>query len=909
MQRFFERHKKAVIWALVVAFALGAALIGVDRGGLFRSRQADQQEGLTVAATVNGTQIPTETLNQSATNLMNQYLAYSQQMGQDTTSLTAGATGALLRLQVEAQALQGLVRQALYDQEAARRRVRILDDQVNERAEKEYTDLLSSYGITEATLLEYLKGQNRTLDQFKGEMRASVATRLRNEALQQVVVGPIVPSDDDLAGFFEKNITTYSEAEQVRASHILVADEGKAQSILDELALGASFPELATKYSQDTGSAEQGGDLGFFSRGRMVPEFEAAAFALQIGETSGIVETDYGYHIITVTDRKAARTPTLAEAKERVRQDYTKQESDQRFAAWYEGLSVTANVKVNRPLANAYFLQLKDLDQGLAEYERLRDEGTTADPYLPYYIGRIYETKLDRAKQEKTTLEKKESPTDEDRAKIETLAPQIADYRQKALTQYLATLENVDTDEAFLNRILALDPDSATAIYLYGKLLLERGDLIGADVRFKEAIAKDPKNVAAYIASGDVAMRNGNLTQAIEQYKAAMALRQEDVSVLTKLVSAALSLGDLDEADRLLSQVQKIDPENAKLKASQGDLAFQRMRAAQTERDALNAARKGHGDLLAAAQTEREALRAKATRTSDEDRRVAELTKTIDDLRAIAIEEDKRLADLTKTIEGLYGIAIGRYEEALARSGSVDVLIALGRAHLAFGELAKAQRQFEDAIRRSPYNPGAYDGLAEALLAQGEKDRAIENYRTAFSRASADPQRQRLGEKLVELVPGDLDLKLKLAKVYAAQYMWSAAIRQYAAVLTARPDSLESYLGIAEAYKWRAEYDTALSYLAKGLTSVTTDAAKVSVHEKVVDVVQAQVGQGKPLAKAGLDALFDLAKLDLASGRSSQAKTRLDRIAKDDPTYRPTEVADLLKQAAGTGTSVTPPTP
>ena len=487
--------------------------------------------------------------------------------------------------------------------------------------------------------------------------------------------------------------------------------------------------------------------------------------------------------------------------------------------------------------------------------------------YLPYYIGRMYETKMERAKQEKTDLEKKESPTDEERAKIETLAAQIADYRQKALARYLATLENVDTDEAFLNRILALDPSSATAIYLYGKLLLERGDLIGADVRFKEAISKDPKNVAAYIASGDVAMRNGNLAQAIEQYKAAMALRPEDVTILTKLVSAALSLGDLDEADRLLSQIQKIDPENAKLKASQGDLAYQRMRAAQTERDAL---------------------RAKTTRT---------------------VDDDKRLADLTNTIEGLYGIAIGRYEEALARSGSVDVLIALGRAHLAFGELAKAQRQFEDAIRRSPYSADAYDGLAETLLAQGEKDRAIENYRTAFSRASADPQRQRLGEKLVELVPGDLDLKLKLAKVYAAQYMWSAAIRQYAAVLTARPDSLESYLGIAEAYKWRAEYDTALSYLAKGLTSVTTDAAKVSVYEKVVDVVQAQVGQGKPLSKAGLDALFDLAKLDLASGKSSQAKTRLDRIAKDDPTYRPTEVADLLKQAAGTGTSVTPLTP
>jgi len=90
-------------------------------------------------------------------------------------------------------------------------------------------------------------------------------------------------------------------AEKIRCSHILVQKEALAKEILDKLSKGESFGKLAEQYSID-GSRKRGGDLGFFGRGAMVKEFEKAAFGLKKGEVSGIVKTQYGYHIIKRMD-------------------------------------------------------------------------------------------------------------------------------------------------------------------------------------------------------------------------------------------------------------------------------------------------------------------------------------------------------------------------------------------------------------------------------------------------------------------------------------------------------------------------------------------------------------------------------------------------------------------------------
>ncbi len=126
----------------------------------------------------------------------------------------------------------------------------------------------------------------------------------------------------DVERFYNEHLGNYTTPEQIRASHILLKTDGKndaavkakAEGILKEAkAPGADFAALAKKYSEDESNAAQGGDLDYFSRGRMVPEFEAAAFNLSPGQISDLVKTQFGYHIIKVTDRKPAITRDLSD--------------------------------------------------------------------------------------------------------------------------------------------------------------------------------------------------------------------------------------------------------------------------------------------------------------------------------------------------------------------------------------------------------------------------------------------------------------------------------------------------------------------------------------------------------------------------------------------------------------------
>jgi foldase protein PrsA len=126
-----------------------------------------------------------------------------------------------------------------------------------------------------------------------------------------------------------------SVVEQVNASHILVETEETGQEVLDKLDAGEDFAALAAEYSTDPGSKDQGGDLGWFPRGMMVPEFEEAAFALEAGETSELVQSDFGFHIIRVHDKgEREMDPELAA-----------QVKSQQFQAWFAAQRAEAGIE------------------------------------------------------------------------------------------------------------------------------------------------------------------------------------------------------------------------------------------------------------------------------------------------------------------------------------------------------------------------------------------------------------------------------------------------------------------------------------------------------------------------------------------------------------------------------------
>jgi peptidyl-prolyl cis-trans isomerase C len=154
-------------------------------------------------------------------------------------------------------------------------------------------------------------------------------------------------TDDQAKAYYDENPTLYSTT-QIRASHILVKDEAAAREIREQVKADPSkFADIAKEKSTDKTSGQKGGDLGMFGPGRMVPEFERAAFALQQGEISDVVKTQYGYHVIMVTERKEGERRPFDQVKEQIKATLRNKAIQEQQEKRYADLKERANVKVD----------------------------------------------------------------------------------------------------------------------------------------------------------------------------------------------------------------------------------------------------------------------------------------------------------------------------------------------------------------------------------------------------------------------------------------------------------------------------------------------------------------------------------------------------------------------------------
>jgi peptidyl-prolyl cis-trans isomerase C len=151
----------------------------------------------------------------------------------------------------------------------------------------------------------YLYAMENSFDQeedFKSELERVKANILKKYAVNKML-SDVSATEDEIAQFYNDNSERFQKPEAVRASHILVDEFEKAKEIQEEIHQGLSFEEAAPKYSTCP-SRQVGGDLGEFERGKMVPEFEEAAFNLKEGELSEPVKTQFGYHLIKLQYKK-----------------------------------------------------------------------------------------------------------------------------------------------------------------------------------------------------------------------------------------------------------------------------------------------------------------------------------------------------------------------------------------------------------------------------------------------------------------------------------------------------------------------------------------------------------------------------------------------------------------------------
>lgn len=238
--------------------------------------------------------------------------------------------------------LQQMVTDTLIDQYAKDHSITVSDDDVNKLEDQykkqfpngQFDELLKARGMTEQDVRDVLR---------------------RQLILDKAVGGDVKVSDKQVQDFFNKNRAAFDTPDEAKARHILVPDLKTAQKVEADLKSGKDFGDEAKTYSQDPGSKDKGGDLGYFRRGQMVPAFEKYAFSAPLNQISPPIKSPFGYHVIQVEDRKMGQKATLASAHDQIVQQLRQQQEAPLIQPFLLQLQQKANIQVNDPKFQSVF--------------------------------------------------------------------------------------------------------------------------------------------------------------------------------------------------------------------------------------------------------------------------------------------------------------------------------------------------------------------------------------------------------------------------------------------------------------------------------------------------------------------------------------------------------------------------
>ncbi len=197
----------------------------------------------------------------------------------------------------------------------------------------------------------------------RGLSRDAEIKELLNEAKKKILVAKLIEietrkkasvSDGEIKAYYEAHKDEFVTPLRLRASHILVDAEAKAKEILQKLSEGADFAQLAAQYSKDP-SKDKGGDIGYFSKGQLIPEFENVCFNLEVGKISDIVKTQFGYHIIKLTERRESGSRELSDVKDEIEKDLKGQAEREGFERLIKDLRSKSRITINESLLKEVF--------------------------------------------------------------------------------------------------------------------------------------------------------------------------------------------------------------------------------------------------------------------------------------------------------------------------------------------------------------------------------------------------------------------------------------------------------------------------------------------------------------------------------------------------------------------------
>ncbi|MDD2605372.1 MAG: peptidylprolyl isomerase [Desulfobacterales bacterium] len=319
---------------------LMAGLMGMGAAGMVSAQEAKTEARAAsdaAVATVNGETISNGQLDRELAGIQGRMARQGQPVPDEALA------------QIRGRVLDQLIGETLLFQESQKLKIRVDDQkiqgQIDEMAQgfedKAAFDLaLANAGLSREVLTERL-GRQMAIQQL----------------IEEKIVAGVQVAEARADEFYKANPEVFVQPEQVRARHILIRTEAEADAaaktearkqidgLRQKAVDGADFAELAKTHSQDPGSKEKGGDLGFFARGQMVKPFEDTAFALKENEISQVVESPFGFHLIQVTGRKPAETVAYETVKPRILEHLKQQAIREKLDAYVDGLRQGAKIE------------------------------------------------------------------------------------------------------------------------------------------------------------------------------------------------------------------------------------------------------------------------------------------------------------------------------------------------------------------------------------------------------------------------------------------------------------------------------------------------------------------------------------------------------------------------------------
>jgi len=291
-----------------------------------------------IVAVVNDEVITLSDLNEEL-DVIRQRTAVTYK-GQDIERLLAEARPHVLNRMVE---------RLLIGQEARKSGIVLKDEEVNEAIR----DGLAQRKMRMEDLIASLAKEGATLEEYRRELRDHL---MKTKLVRREIRSKIMISDEEIGAYYQKHRDDYEGRETVRIQQILLpipknADEGQirtirqeAEAIRQRLREGEAFELLAGRYSQ--GPAAASGDIGFVEKGVMLPEVEAVAFNLKIGEISDVISSPVGFHIIRVTDKRGAGLKPIEAVREEIRRKIEDEKADKRYESWIEDLRKKSHIEI-----------------------------------------------------------------------------------------------------------------------------------------------------------------------------------------------------------------------------------------------------------------------------------------------------------------------------------------------------------------------------------------------------------------------------------------------------------------------------------------------------------------------------------------------------------------------------------